>query len=344
MTKKPLFIIGTRPEIIKISTLANELNADVLFTNQHFDKEMSLLFFKLIQDTQLHILDGKNYKSNNIGNFIKDISIMIQKINPSSVIVQGDTNTTLYGALAAKSLGLEINYIESGMRSGDISQIEEYNRTIVSALSSRNFCNHKNNSELLKREGVDPSKIIITGSTVFSVLNSNNLLERDSQKKFQPYILLTLHRPENVDSKDELIKMLSSINSLNESVKFIIHPRILNSVSKEQLTNFSNIIIEDPKDYFEFIEEIKNSQFIISDSGGLQEECAILGKPLLIPRKFTERPEMLGIFNLLVKDTQSLVLESKKLLEGTSEIQNINSENLIYGGSEVINFIADEII
>ena len=341
--KKPLFIVGTRPEIIKVSSLANNLDCNILFTGQHLDKEMSEFFFKLIDKAPLIRIEGKNYHQNNIGNFINDIKNKIKTLNPDSTIVQGDTNTTLYGAIASKSLGLKLNYIESGMRSGDVRQIEEFNRILVSGLADKNFCNHINNKDALINEGINSDKIVISGSTVFSVLESNCLLKRDNNSS-EKYILLTLHRPENVDDKSKLKGLLKSINSLNIKIKFITHPRVSKSINNSFMKNFKNIQTLNPVEYFDFVDLIKNSLFVISDSGGLQEESAILGKPLLIPRDFTERPEMLGVFNLLVPTLENLTHEALKLLDGSSKIQKINTNSLLYGKTEVVEKILSNII
>tara|TARA_B110000008_G_scaffold147293_1_gene148870 strand:+ start:62 stop:1090 length:1029 start_codon:yes stop_codon:yes gene_type:complete len=340
---KPLFIVGTRPEIIKISSLVNGIDSNVLFTGQHFDIEMSEFFFKLIKSAPLINLNGRNYQDKNWGSFTNDIKSQIKKINPSSVVVQGDTNTTLYGAVAAKSSGVKINYIESGMRSGDITQVEEFNRIIVAGLADKNFCNHKNNQKALTDEGVNLSKTMVSGSTVYSVLESNNLLKKELQNKGK-FILLTLHRPENVDNSKKLNKLLNTIDSLGVNIKFITHPRVFKPEKYELLKPFKNIEAIKPKEYFSFIKLIKESLFVISDSGGIQEESAILGKPLLIPRNFTERPEMLSIFNLLVDKEKSLKEESRNLINGVSKIQKIDESKLLYGKSEVVDLILNNII
>ena len=338
---KPLFIAGTRPEIIKISTLSNYLKSKILFTGQHFDKEMTEFFFKLIKESKLVELGSDNYKQGSHELFINDIKRKLEDINPSSVVVQGDTNTTLYGALAAKSLGIKINYIESGMRSGDINQIEEINRIIVSGLADLNFCNHKNNKENLLMENINEKKICISGSTVYSVLSENNLINKNKNDKF---ILVTLHRPENVDEKEKLFSLLETINSIGEKITFVTHPRIQKFLDDNSTEHYNNIYLENKKNYFDFINLIKSSLFVISDSGGVQEESAILRKPLLIPRKFTERPEMLNIFNILVKTNEELLNESKKLIKGTSFLKNIDNKKLLYGKAEVIDAIAKRII
>lgn len=340
---KPLFIVGTRPEIIKVSSLVNKINCNVLFTGQHFDKAMSEFFFKLIKKAPLINLEGTNYRNKNWGGFTDDIKIQIKKIGPSTVIVQGDTNTTLYGAVAAKSLGLKINYIESGMRSGDVTQIEEFNRIVVAGLASKNFCNHINNQKALIKEGVTPDKTMVSGSTVYSVLESNNLLKY-KEKNNDKFILLTLHRPENVDNAKNLSALLNAINSLGIKIKFITHPRVFNSENHQSLKLFNNIEVLKPCEYFKFVELIKKSLFIISDSGGIQEESAILGKPLLIPRNFTERPEMLNIYNLLVNNINDLEKEAISLINGDSEIQEIDNNKLLYGRSEVVDLILNNII
>lgn len=335
---KNLFIIGTRPEIIKVAPLVNALNSKVIFTGQHFDKNMHDDFLSLFKKN----VEIINLKTKNLDLDIQKLKVfenltgIIKKEDPSNVIVQGDTYSTLLGAISAKKENKKLFYIESGMRSGDLTQIEEYIRVTVAHLANINFCNHKNNELNLLAEGVDKSKTVVTGSTVYAALKITNLLDINVKQKNN--ILLTLHRPENVDNSKKLFGILDTLNELDLNIKFPVHPRTESKVS-EFKNIYKNIKFIKPLDYQNFIKAMKESKFVISDSGGVQEECAILKIPLIIPRQFTERPEMLNKFNILVKNNTQLRKEVKKIQEGISKITNLKNANLIYGKDEVINKI-----
>tara|TARA_Y100000768_G_scaffold112411_1_gene82822 strand:- start:23417 stop:24454 length:1038 start_codon:yes stop_codon:yes gene_type:complete len=341
MQDKVAFIAGTRPELVKISPIIKELNSVLIFTGQHYDKNMSDDFLNLLQCEEIiHVKKNGNKIEEHLKNISKKISEIIAKTNIEKFVVQGDTNSTLAGSIAVKSEKKMLYFIESGMRSNDISQIEEYNRIITSHLADVNFCNHKSNKINLIREGIDPEKIFVSGSTVYSAISSMQISKQESNIGEQ-YILLTLHRPENVDDPKHLDSLLKAVNSLNEKIVFPIHPRTSKNI-KGNLKKYKNIIFSEPTDYLKFLNLIQNSSFIISDSGGVQEEAAILRKPLLIPRNHTERPEMLKIFNLLTPNIKILKQESQKLLHKESEISNsVLKSNLLYGENEVVENIVN---
>ena len=259
-------------------------------------------------------------------------------MNPNNVIVQGDTYSTLLGAISAKKVNKKLFYIESGMRSGDLTQIEEFIRVTVAHLANINFCNHKNNESNLLTEGVEKSKLVVTGSTVYAALKITRLLDTNLKQKNN--ILLTLHRPENVDNSKKLFGILDTLNDLDLNIIFPVHPRTEAKISKFK-NLYKNIRFIKPLDYQNFIKAMKESKFVISDSGGVQEECAILKKPLIIPRQFTERPEMLNKFNILVKNNTQLKREVKKIQEGNSKVTNLENLNLIYGKDEVVKKIVN---
>jgi UDP-N-acetylglucosamine 2-epimerase (non-hydrolysing) len=339
MQNKIAFIAGTRPELVKISPLVKELNSVVIFTGQHFDKNMSDNFINLLQCEEIiYIKKNDNKSEEHLKNITKKISEIIEKTNIEKFVVQGDTNSTLAGSIAVKSEKKTLYFIESGMRSNDISQIEEYNRIITSHLADTNFCNHELNKNNLIREGINPEKIFVLGSTVYAAMSNMKISKLDNNIE-KPYILLTLHRPENVDDPRHLDSLLKAVNSLNETIIFPMHPRTRKNI-KGNLKKYKNIVFSEPTDYLNFLNLIQNSSFVISDSGGVQEEASILRKPLLIPRNHTERPEMLNIFNLLTPNIDILKQESIKLLREESAISNsVLESDFLYGENEVIENI-----
>lgn len=342
MKDKVVFIAGTRPELIKIAPVVNAVNASVIFTGQHFDKNMSNDFFNLLKYEEFISLDhNPKDTTSHLKETAHKIALGIDKLDFNKVIVQGDTNSTLAGSIAAKSRNKKLYFIESGMRSKDLSQIEEYNRVIVSHMSDVNFCNHGSNKVHLLNENIAEERIFLTGSTVFASVNGVELGDNPILKT--DYILLTLHRPENVDKIDKLLALLEIIDKLNYPVIFPIHPRTKKMLNGKD-SEYDNISLIDPQDYPDFIKLISNSKFLISDSGGVQEEAAILRKPLLIPRNYTERPEMLNIFNILTPTTETLKGEAVKLINGDSPLANtVQNSNLLYGEEEVIEKIVNAI-
>jgi len=342
MQSKIAIVAGTRPELIKLAPVINLMNPYVIFTGQHYDKNMSDDFFNLIKCDEFINLDFDPRKNSD---YTKDMTKILdhklKELDINKVVVQGDTNTTLAGGVAAKSSNKLLYYIESGLRTYDFSQIEEYNRVIVSHLADINFCNHESNRQNLLNENIINDKIIVTGSTVYSSVMEITLSDKQSDER--EYILLTLHRPENVDNVERLNSILDVINSLNFHTIFPVHPRTKNYIDTIDQT-YENILFIDPQDYEIFLNLINNSKFVISDSGGIQEESSILRKPLLIPRNYTERPEMLKKFNLLTPTPETLLHESTKLLKNESElITNIKNSDLLYGKDEVIPKIIKEI-
>jgi len=344
MKNRNLFILGTRPEIIKISPLLNRLRPKIILTGQHQKKEMIESFLPLIDPSEVINLDLEEFKDFNnkryqIGNILKN---EILKSEIDNVFVLGDTNTTLIGAIAAKESKKKLFFLESGLRTYDLEQVEEYNRLIVSHLADINFCNHQNNVDNLISEGISENKIILSGSTVYSALMNQEILT--DKNNSQDFILLTLHRPENVDNNQRLSDIITSLKELNYKIIFPIHPRTKNKLEKYNNIDVEHLSIVDSVDYQEFIELMNKSKFIISDSGGLQEESMILRKPLLIPRKFTERPEMLNVFNLLTYEVNELISESKSLIDETSALlQTIEKSPFLYGDDKVIDKMINSI-
>jgi UDP-N-acetylglucosamine 2-epimerase (non-hydrolysing) len=336
-TKKILTIAGTRPEITKLSPLVNKLESNVLLTGQHHSKDMRENFLTLLGTSNIEKFDVGGYENFGVNKYkiVDSLSNFLKKRSEELIIVLGDTNTTLSGAIAAKASNKKLLFLESGMRSYDLNQIEEFNRVIVSHMADYNFCNHETNVDNLLKEGVDKKKIFLTGSTVYSSINN---IDRKEKIDESDYILLTLHRPENVDDIKKLSLLIEGLAKIESKIIFPVHPRTKQKLENSNIEKFSNINYIEPQDYKSFLGLITNSRFVISDSGGVQEECMILRKPLIIPRDYTERKEMLSIFNVLTPSVDEVVLEAQKLVEGKSMLNNnVVSSNLLYGKSEVID-------
>ncbi|MCX7698328.1 MAG: UDP-N-acetylglucosamine 2-epimerase (non-hydrolyzing) [Candidatus Goldbacteria bacterium] len=332
---KIAIILGTRPEIIKLSPIIRHLknnkgNFFIIHTNQHYSYEMDKIFLNELN------LPKSNYNlklnnTKNHGEMVGKMMIEIEKIliqeKPDLVIVQGDTNTTLAGALTGSKLGIKIAHIEAGLRSYDRSMPEEINRVITDHLSDFLFCPTKNQKKILINEGIDKNKIFVVGNTIVDAIFENIKIAEKNKKlvekyKNTKYFLLTLHRPSNVDNKERLEKIIKILEKLVYIYKipiiFPIHPRTKINLKKFNINiDKKKIKIINPLGYLEMLLTEKYAQIILTDSGGLQEEACILKVPCLTLRYNTERPETIKVgANILVGN------EEKKLLEGIKAMLN----------------------
>lgn len=329
---KIAFVIGTRPEIIKMSPVIRECEKRktdyfLIHSNQHYSANMDEIFFKELElKTPKYNL---NIKASLHGDMTAQILTGIEKIllseKPDWVLVQGDTNTVLAGALAVAKLQIKLGHVEAGLRSYDRSMPEEINRVLTDHVSDALFCPTKKQAKILFKEGIESNKVFITGNTIVDAVQQNlNLATK--HKKLQhyaneKYFLLTLHRPSNVDDKDNLQEIISSMCLIAKKygfpVYFPIHPR-----TKKQLEKFSIEIDQNlikPMEATGFLEMLileKYAQLILTDSGGIQEEACILQVPSVTLRDNTERPETLdvGASMLAGNNKQKILDATKKML------------------------------
>ena len=320
---KIAFILGTRPEIIKLSPiikLFKKKGGDffIIHSGQHQNYNMDRVFFD-----QLNIPKPK-YRlkyTNNINFFrnkIKLIKNILIKEKPNFVVVQGDTNTVLAGSIACNLLFQKKNdlkkkyynlvHVEAGLRSFDKKMPEEINRIICDNMSQILFAPTKIAKQNIEREKINQGTAVNVGNTIVDVVTkyknklNNNILNKLNLKKNR-FIVLTLHRQETVDEQKRLKLIINTIKNnkklKNYKIIFPIHPRTQSKLKKNIFSN--NFIILQPLDYFNFLNLILNSKLIITDSGGVQEEACILMKPCITTRLNTERPETVKIgSNILV--------------------------------------------
>ncbi len=308
-------VLSTRPEIIKLSPIIQKLkeNKDKYFlinTNQHTLKKMSQVFFDFfkISGKLYNIKSVKKFKNSFFPNAIKEISLILEKNKPDFLIVQGDTNTSLAGCIAASLINrnlvnakkIKIVHIEAGLRSFDNNMPEEVNRKIIDQLSDILFVPTKFDFNNLKKENcLKGKKTTIVGNTISDVLKKYipivkkvKILEKLGLKK-KSFFLVTLHRPESVDIKKNLIKLFNTFNNLtkefNQPIIFPIHPRTKDKIKRLKLKIDKRIKIIEPLEYLSFLKLMKESKIILTDSGGIQEEAAIIGVPCITLRTTTER-------------------------------------------------------
>jgi UDP-GlcNAc3NAcA epimerase len=290
-------VIGTRPNLIKayaFSKSAEILGVEhrVIDTNQHFDDVMSS---KLFEDSKF--FDGfTNLKINSIDNperltsAIMSISEELTRLNPHGVLVYGDTNSTLAGALACRFSQIKVGHVEAGLRSYNQTMPEEINRVCVDALSDYLFAPTWNALDTLRAEG-STKRAFFAGDLMFDLyLNTRKQLDLNTVRNG---VVLTLHRPSNVDDPIRLSLILKTINDLGEPVKILTHPRL----KKRMLTNgmdphnYSNLSFIEPLPYVEMLQLLHNSEIVLTDSGGLQKDAFFTNTPCLTLRNETEWPE-----------------------------------------------------
>tara|TARA_Y100000996_G_scaffold404278_1_gene378208 strand:+ start:1926 stop:2981 length:1056 start_codon:yes stop_codon:yes gene_type:complete len=322
---KLCFVIGTRPEIIKVYPLLyyckkNNIDYDLVHSNQHYSTNMDKVFF---DDLNINVPDY-NLKINNssestqITDVIKGCNDIFNKKQYNYVIVQGDTNTVLGAALAANKNKIKLCHVEAGLRSYDKNMPEEINRRIVDHISDFCFCPTKNSVQNLLEENISNSIIFNVGNTIVDSLALSKNKYSKIKVNEDEYALVTLHRPSNVDNKKKLSLIFQSLNSLKEelNLKIIlpVHPRTKKNLKKFNI-NFNNVSLIDPLPYYEFLAHIKNSHLVITDSGGIQEEACILNIPCVTIRENTERPETISVgSNILSGLNKSEIINSCKIM------------------------------
>jgi len=323
--KKIAIILGTRPEIIKLSPLIREcqkrkIDFFIIHSNQHYSPKMDQNFFKELKlpQAKYNLNVGSQTRTQMISAIKKLSKNILQKEKPDWVLVQGDTNTVLAGAQIAHKLKIKVAHIEAGLRSYDPKMPEEINRIKTDHISDALFAPTEIQQNILLQEGIDPQKIFVVGNTIVDAVNQNlKLIQKISQK----YFLLTLHRPSNVDNPKTLIRLISLLSKISQNFKipfiFPIHPRTALQLKKNKINldpKYFNS--QPPVGYLEMLALEKYAQVVFTDSGGLQEEACILHTPCLTLRQNTERPETIKVgANILASpNPQKLIFQTQKML------------------------------
>ena len=304
---KTSVILGTRPEIIKMSPIIRELQRRgldfyVLHTGQHYSYNLDRVFFEQLNlpKPKYNLEVGSGTQARQTGKILKGVEKVLLKETQNIVLIQGDTNTVLGGALAAAKLHIKVGHVEAGLRSYDRRMPEEINRVVADHCSDYLFAPTNVSRDILLREGVPPNKIYVTGNTVVDALCQNlKLAERRTgilpELDLEPgeFFLATLHRQENVDNHINLKSIIKGLELIskhyNLPVVYPIHPRTRKAISELGLDPKLKII--DPQDYLSFLLLEKHAKLILTDSGGVQEEACIQGVPCVTLRENTERPE-----------------------------------------------------
>jgi len=308
--KNILIVVGTRPNFIKVTQFKKEslrfpdMDVKIVHTGQHYDAKMADVFFKqfnLIPDFFLNITSGS--PNNQIAQIIIKLEeLVLNTYQPDLIVVVGDVNSTFAAALVANKLSIKLAHLESGLRSHDKTMPEEHNRILTDAVTDYYFITEQSGMDNLKREGKGESQLFFVGNTMidtmvaYSAEINQSLILSELSVEEKKYVLMTMHRPATVDNENGLKKLITLINALTKKYKvvFPIHPRTLKNAEKMNLLHFftenKQLVITEPLDYFSFQKLIAKSKFIITDSGGIQEESTFLKVPCLTLRPNTERP------------------------------------------------------
>ena len=309
--RKILIVCGARPNFIKIAPLIRALkelpslfSISLVHTGQHFDNNMNKVFFKQLNipapDYFFDIYGGTH--SYQTGKIMIEFEKVILKEKPNIVLVIGDVNSTMACAITSKKCGYKLGHIESGLRSGDMEMPEEINRIITDSIADYFFVTEKSAINNLLKEGKSKNQIFFVGNIMIdSLKNEAQIVKKGAAinekiveivKKYPNYILVTIHRPSNVDSKKDLLNLLGILDSASSlfEIIFPVHPRTKKQFEKFNINLPSKINFIDPVPYREFVFLMMYSKCVITDSGGIQEETTALKKTCFTLRNNTERP------------------------------------------------------
>ncbi len=348
--KKILTVVGARPQFVKAAALSKAISLDseidevVVHTGQHFDANMSDVFFKELNIPKPKYILNINSLSHGAmtGRMLEEIEKIILKEKPDALLVFGDTNSTLAGALAASKLHVPVAHVEAGLRSYNMLMPEEQNRRLTDAISNWLFCPSDAAVDCLVKEGIteDNAQIAVVGDVMYDAL-----LQFSSHAKLLPnlpasYALLTLHRAENTDDSDRMAEIVSALNALVENgmdIVFPVHPRTKKILSEYNLSEKVHCI--EPVGYLEMLSLLQQSSLVLTDSGGLQKEAYFSGKNCITLRTETEWIELIDLgVNVLANSAEDIVFEAQRRYD--IQIENTTS---IYGDGTACVKIVEEI-
>lgn len=334
---KICIILGTRPEIIKCAPIIRacqnrKIPFILIHSGQHYSYEMDQIFFEELNlpkpDYALEV--GSGTHGEQTAKILEKTEKVLLKEQPSVVLVQGDTNTVVAGALAAAKLHIPIGHIEAGLRSYFREMPEELNRLIADTLSDYLFVPTTNSEKILQNEGYGQSRIFVVGNTVVDatlqhkeIAESKSTILESLSLTPKKYFVVTAHRPENVDHKDRLENILNALVEVSNKYKYTvvwpIHPRTQKMIEEFELTPLLSKIHDlkkiKPIGYFDMLKLESNAKLLLTDSGGMQEEACILRVPCITLRDNTERPESVEVgANKLAGVTMAEIIDSIEVM------------------------------
>jgi len=343
---KIILVAGARPNFMKIAPLIDELNKNEIFnpilvhTGQHYDEKMSDLFFKQlgIPEPDINLEVGSASHAVQTSRIMERFEKVCMEENPDAVLVVGDVNSTAACVLVASKLRIKTIHYEAGLRSNDRRMPEEINRVVTDAICDFFFTTSVDADENLLREDKDRDKIFMVGNLMIDSLVNNfkkaekldvDVVETNSKKhtlgkelKAGKYGVMTFHRPSNVDRREDLVNLLEAWGTISQQIPLVfpIHPRTLKNIDafglRKRIEAFPNLFICEPLGYLQFLKLVSKSKFVLTDSGGIQEETTYLNIPCLTIRPNTERPVTVWKgSNKLIK-TKETIHEVNLILQG----------------------------
>jgi UDP-N-acetylglucosamine 2-epimerase (non-hydrolysing) len=315
-------VLGTRPEIIKMSPIIRECEARnldyfILHSGQHYSYEMDRAFFEELElpEPKYNLDVGSGTQAGQTAKIMTGIEDVLVKESPDIVLVQGDTNTVMAGALAAAKLHIRVGHVEAGLRSFDRTMPEEINRVVADHISDYLFAPTETARRYLQNEGIEENKICVTGNTIVDAVFQNREIAKKKADILdtlglapREYFLVTAHRQENVDNPEKLRSIIAGLAAVHREyslpIVFPMHPRTKKMVEQFGVP-LDGISAMNPVGFLEFLQLESNARLVLTDSGGVQEETCILGVPCVTLRENTERPETIEVGGNILAGTDS---------------------------------------
>ncbi len=339
---KIINIVGTRPNFMKIAPLMAEYSQHIgiehilVHTGQHYDEKMSDLFFRDlgIPRPDINLEVGSSSHAIQTAEIMKAFEPIVLKYKPDAVLVVGDVNSTIACGLVAVKLGIKLVHVEAGLRSFDRSMPEEINRILTDSISDLLFCTEQSGVNNLLQEGIQKKKIHLVGNVMIDTLLGNLQRAQEStildQLRTQGcldgggFVVLTLHRPSNVDDPVVFSRILDALAVIQDKqpVLFPVHPRTRKNLAniglQQRIEGLKNIHLLEPLGYIDFLKLTSSAAVVLTDSGGIQEETTILKVPCITLRENTERPVTaeIGSNQIVGTDTQKIITAYKNAING----------------------------
>lgn len=337
---KIVTVIGARPQFIKCAPLSRELRKEhdeiLIHTGQHYDVEMSDIFFDELDiplpDYNLGI--GSAFHGEQTGRMLIEIEKILIKETPDVVLVYGDTNSTLAGALAASKLNIKVAHVEAGLRSYDTRMPEEINRTLTDHISDILFCPTQTAVDNLAKEGISEGVYMVGDIMVDSLKYGQKIADEKSKiiekmgLEKDEYLVVTIHRPSNTDSRLNMTNIFNALGDLSMRVVFPIHPRTKKCIHKYRMLDKlpPNVMLIEPLGYLDMLKLMGNSKKILTDSGGVQKEAYLLMVPCITLRENTEWVETLEHgWNVLVGADRDMIVKT------VMDLKPLSKQSRIFG-------------
>jgi UDP-N-acetylglucosamine 2-epimerase (non-hydrolysing) len=352
-------VLGTRPEIIKMAPVLKALEAKqadffILHTGQHYSYQLDAVFFEqmALPRPRYNLEAGSGSHAEETARMLTGIEKVLIDEKPDIVLVEGDTNSVLAGALAAAKLGIRVGHVESGLRSYDRRMPEEINRVVTDHLADYLFAPTPRAKEILLGEGISKERTFVTGNTIVDAVSRYLELARQKidlagQFKLKPqkYFLVTVHRQENTDNNKRFASILDGLSEVAARFKLPVvcpmHPRSRKIMENMAGRHANHVKVIEPVDFFSFLQLESNARLILTDSGGVQEEACILHVPCVTLRNNTERPETLDVgANILAgAAVESIVAGVETMLYGKTDWPNPFGDG--HASDRIVNIITE---